>query len=203
MSKKSRDPLALSEHWHVDCRLEAELPDDRVVSSRFLVNLPFGAVTLALAVFFGLEMSKDLSLRSFIADWSRRIADSRIQVAAIKQMQRDYTVLSAKIEMAHQLVWNRLFLYGFTSQLGRTRPDQMVINTIESTPTGVVVRGTLGESSETATQLIGQYVKQLSQDPEFKPLFEITVTSFERDRNTDQQNFEITFRLLPPPPTAT
>lgn len=200
---KSRDPLALSEHWHVDCRLEAELPDDRVVSSRFLVNLPFGAVTLALAVFFGLEFSKDLSLRSFIADWGRRISDSRVQVAAIKQMQRDYTMLSAKIEMAHQLVWNRVFLYGFTSQLGRTRPDQMVINTIESTPTGIVVRGTLGESSETATQLIGQYVKQLAQDPEFKPLFEITVTSFERDRASDQQNFEITFRLLPPPPTAT
>ena len=200
---KSRDPLALSEHWHVDCRLEAELPDDRVVSSRFLVNLPFGAVTLALAVFFGLELSKDLSLRSFIADWGRRIADSRVQVASIKQMQRDYTMLSAKIEMAHQLVWNRVFLYGFTTQLGRTRPDQMVINTIESTPTGIVVRGTLGESSETATQLIGQYVKQLAQDPGFKPLFEITVTSFERDRASDQQNFEITFRLLPAPAPGT
>jgi hypothetical protein len=198
---KSRDPLDLSPHWHLDCRLEAELPDDRVVSSRFLVNLPFGAVTLALMVFFGLELSKDLSLRSFIADWGRRLADSRVQVAAIKQMQRDYTVVSAKIEMAHQLISNRLFLYGFTSELGRTRPDQMVISTIESTPIGVVVRGTLGESSERATQLIGQYVKQLAEDPGFKPLFEITVTSFERDRNSDQQNFELTFRLLPAPAT--
>ena len=28
---QSRDPLVLSPHWHVDCRLPAELPDDRVV----------------------------------------------------------------------------------------------------------------------------------------------------------------------------
>jgi len=200
---KSRDPLALTPHWHVDCRLESELPDDRVVSSRFLVNLPFGAVTLALCIFFGLELSKDLSLRSFIADWGRRLADSRVQVASIKLMQRDYAGVSSKIEMAHQLVRNRLFLYGFLSELGRTRPDQMTVNTIESTPTGVVVRGTLGESSDRATQLIGQYVAQLANDPEFKPLFEITVTSFERDRNTDQQNFELTFRMLPAPAPAT
>jgi hypothetical protein len=193
---KSRDPLALSDHWHVDCRLETELPDDRVVSSRFLVNLPFGAVALGLLVLFGLNLSTDLSLRGFISDWGRRLADSRVQVAGIKQMQREYAVVSAKIEQAHSLVKNRLFVYNFMNQLGRTRPEQMIISNVESTAAGVVVRGTLGESSERATLLIGQYVAQLAKDPELGPRFEITVTSFERDRGTDQQNFEITFRLL-------
>ena len=197
---KSRDPLALSDHWHVDCRLDAELPDDRVVSSRFLINLPFGAITLGLMVLFGLNLSTDLSLRNFIADWDRRLYDSRMQVAAIKQMQRDYTVVSSKIEMAHNLVRNRLFISNFLTELGRTRPDQMAINSIDSTLQGVVVRGTLGESSERATLLIGQYVAQLSKDPELGPRFEITVTSFERERGTDVQNFEITFRLLPNAP---
>ena len=193
---KSRDPLALSDHWHVDCRLEAELPDDRVVSSRFLVNLPFGAVTLGLLVLFGLNLSTDLSLRNFIADWSRRLSESRVQVAGIKQMQRDYAVVSAKIEQAHILVKNRLFVYNFLNELGRTRPDQMVVNSIESTGQSIVVRGTLGESSEKATLLIGQYVAQLSKNPELSSRFEITVTSFERERGTDQQNFEVTFRFL-------
>ena len=194
--RKSRDPLALSDHWHVDCRLEAELPDDRVVSSRFLVNLPFGAVTLGLLVLFGLNLSTDLSLRNFIADWSRRLSESRVQVAGIKQMQRDYAVVSAKIEQAHILVKNRLFVYNFLNELGRTRPDQMVVNSIESTGQSIVVRGTLGESSEKATLLIGQYVAQLSKNPELSSRFEITVTSFERERGTDQQNFEVTFRFL-------
>lgn len=195
---KSRDPLTLSPHWHVDCSLVAELPDDRVVSSRFLVNLPFGAVTLALLVLFGLKLSTDLSLRFEIANSDRRMADSRVEVASIKQMQLDYIGASSKIELAHRLINNRLFVYHFTTELGHTRPEQMVINSIESTDTGVIVRGTLGESSERATLLIGEYVKQLGKDPEIGPRFkEINVTSFERNRATDQQNFELTFVFLP------
>lgn len=196
---KNRDPLALSDHWHVDCALVTELPDDRVVSSRFLFNLPFGAVTLVLIVIFGLKFSTDLSLRGFISDWNRRLSDSRVKVAEIKQMQRDYSVVSSKIEMAHRLVQNRLFIYDFTVELGRSRPESMVINSIESSSMGVVVRGTLGESSERATLLIGQYVALLTKNPAFGPRFEITVSSFERDRTSDQQNFELNFRFLPPP----
>lgn len=195
---KNRDPLALSPNWHVDCSLVDELPDDRVVSSRFLFNLPFGAVTLAVFVFFGLKLSTDLSLRFEIANSTRRIAESRLEVANIKQMQRDYTVVAAKIELAHSLVKSRLFIYHFTTQLGRTRPESMVINSIESTEYSIVVRGTLGESSERATLLIGQYVDQLTKDPAIGPRFRkdgINVTSFDRNRATDQQNFEITFLL--------
>ena len=87
-------------------------------------------------------------------------------------------------------------MYNFLNELGRTRPDQMVVNSIESTGQSIVVRGTLGESSEKATLLIGQYVAQLSKNPELSSRFEITVTSFERERGTDQQNFEVTFRFL-------
>jgi len=196
---KNRDPLALSDHWHVDCGLVTELPDDRVISSRFLFNLPFGAVALILLIFFGLKLSTDLSLRNLIADWNRRLADSRVQVAGIKQMQREYSVVASKIEMAHTLVENRLFVYDFVNELGRTRPDSMVISSIGSTSYGLVMRGTLGESSEQATLLIGKYVADLTKNPEFGAHFEITVTSFERDRSSDQQNFELTFRYLPPP----
>ena len=195
---KSRDPLALSPHWHVDCSLVAELPDDRVVSSRFLVNLPFGAVTLILLVLFGLKLSTDLSLRFEISNSDRRMKDSRVEVASIKEMQLDYIGASSKIELAHRLINNRLFIYHFTTALGHTRPDQMIVNSIESNDAGIIVRGTLGESSERATLLIGEYVKQLAKDPEIGPLFkEINVTSFERNRATDQQNFELTFVFLP------
>lgn len=197
---KNRDPLALSDHWHVDCRLESELPDDRVVSSRFLVNLPFGAITLVLMVVFGLKLSTDLSLRGFINDWNRRLSESRVKIATIKQMQRDYSVVSSKIEQAHSLAKNRLFVYNFMTELGHTRPEQMVINTVESTGYGIIVRGTLGESSERATLLIQQYVALLGKDPEIGQRFEIVLTSFERDRATDQQNFELTFRFLPNAP---
>ena len=113
---QSQDPLVLSPNWHVDCRLTAELPDDRVVSSRFLVNLPFGLVTLGLLMFFGWKFSTYLSLRSNIDDWGRRLADSRIEVANIKQLQRDYAGAAAKIELAHNLINAPLFVTHFTNE---------------------------------------------------------------------------------------
>jgi hypothetical protein len=199
---KSRDPLLLGPHWHVDCSLDAELPDDRVVSSRFLVNLPFGMATLVLLILFGWNLYKDLNLHFDIASTVRRIADSRVEVASIRQMQLDYIAAASKIELAHKLVRSRLFVYQFTTELGRTRPEQMVINSIESSEVGVVVRGTLGESSERATLLISKYVDQLAKDPEIGPHFKkegINVTAFESNPATHQQNFEITFQFGPNP----
>jgi hypothetical protein len=132
----------------------------------------------------------------------RRIADSRVEVAAIRQMQLDYIAAASKIELAHKLIKSRLFVFQFTTELGRTRPEQMVINTIESNDAGIVVRGTLGESSERATLLISRYVDQLAKDPDIGPRFKkdgINVTSFESNPATHQQNFEITFLFGPNP----
>jgi hypothetical protein len=194
---QSQDPLTLSPNWHVDCRLTAELPDDRVVSSRFLVNLPFGLVTLGLLVFFGWKLSTDLSLRSNIADWGRRVSDSRIEIANIKQLQRDYAAAAAKIELAHNLINGPLFITHFMTQLSHTRPDQMVIDSIESIDAGIVVRGRLTETPERATVLIGTYMDQLRKDPLIGPHFrDILVTSFDRSAGANQQNFELTFKSV-------
>ena len=200
---KSRDPLALSPHWHVDCSLVAELPDDRVVSGRFLINLPFGAITLVLLVLVGLNLANFLSLRFNITDWNRRLSDSRVELASIKQMQREYVGTAKKIEMAHTLLKGRLMVYAFMTELGRTRPDQMVMNDIEATGSSIVVRGTLGESSEQATLLIGKFVEQMRRDPEIAPYFRkdnINVTSFEFNRTTGLQDFELTFQFVPTAP---
>ncbi len=196
---QSRDPLVTSVHWHVDCRLTAELPDDRVVSSRFLVNLPFGAVTLALLIFFGWELTTDLSLRNNIADWSRRLSDSRVELLNIKSQQREYTTLAFKIETSYNLMKGRLFVSHFMRQLAHLRPGSMVIDNVEATDTSVLVRGSLVGGAEEATRDIGVYLEQLRKDREIGPRFEsILVTNLERSRSGDQQSFELTFRFKVP-----
>ena len=195
---QSRDPLVLSPHWHVDCRLPTELPDDRVVSSRFLVNLPFGLITLGLVVFFGWLLSTDLSLRSNIADWARRLSDSRIEIANIKQQQREYTTLAFKIETAHNLMKNRLFVSHFMTQLSRSRLGSMVIDNVESFDSNLIVRGSLDGTAEQATRAIGSYVEQLRKDPAIGEKFDsISVTNFDRAQGGNQQNFELTFKFKP------
>ena len=69
--KRSRDPLALSPHWHVDCRIEAELPEDNIVGTRFLINMVFTVLALAAVLFTGWLGYKNLGLRYQIRGYGR------------------------------------------------------------------------------------------------------------------------------------
>lgn len=196
---KERDPLGLTSHWHVDLRLVAELPEDNVVGTRFLINASFSAVALAALLYAGWVGYLNFNLRHQIRDWEQKIADNRAEVADIKHMQREYAVESAKIDQAFALVKPTLFVSGFLSDLGRTRPEQIMIDTIEWTESGIIVRGSVRENSQRATQLLGNYAKQLVKDEKIGPIFrEIVLTSLDRgsSTNTDEAlNYELTFRL--------
>lgn len=199
---RERDPLGLSGHWHADVRLVAELPEDNVVGTRFLINVVFSAVTLGLLLFAGWLGYLNSSLRHQIRDWEQRIVDNRAEVADIKHMQREYAVEAAKIDQAYALVKPQLFVSGFVTDLGRTRPEQVVIDTIEWTDAGILVRGNVRENSQRATLLLGNYAKQLVKDEKIGPLFrEIVLTSLDRGSNAGELlNFELAFRLKTPKP---
>ena len=199
---RERDPLGLSAHWHLDLRIVAELPEDNVVGKRFLTNVVFSAVTVAVLLFTSWIGYRNWKLHELIADWEKRIADNRPEVADIKHMQQEYAVESAKIDQAYALVKPQLFVSGFVTDLGRTRPEQMVIDTIEWTESGIIVRGNVRENSQRAATLLGNYTKQLVQDKKIGPLFrEIALTNLDRGAGTGELlNFELTFRLKAPKP---
>lgn len=196
--KRSRDPLALSPHWHVDCRIEAELPEDNIVGTRFLINMVFTALALASVLFTGWLGAKNVSLRYQIRDWEQRINDNRAAVNEIQQMGQEYAVEAAKIDQAYTLVRPQFFVTGFISNLGRTRPEQVVIDIIEWNEAGIVVRGSLKENSERAMRTLGGYVAQLNSDRRIGPIFrEITLTDLDRGTSGETIKFEIVFRLKP------
>src|SRR4051812_39694536 len=102
MSRK-RDPLGLPPHWHVDCRLQSELPEDTIVGTRFLVNALFSGVALAALLFAGWVGYLTLNLHSQIRDWEQRIKENRAEVRDIQRMQQEYAVEAGKIDQAYQL----------------------------------------------------------------------------------------------------
>jgi hypothetical protein len=198
--KRSHDPLALSLHWHIDCRIEDELPDDNVVGTRFLINVVFGGAAVAAIIYTGLLLAQWLSLGSQIRDWEQRISDNRAEVRDIKRMQLEYSAEAVKIDQAYALVRPFLNVSSFISNIGRTRPEQLVIDTIEWNDAGVFVRGSLHETPERATHILGDYVKLLGDDEKIGPLFrEIVLTGFMRGTSEDVHNYEISFRLHPGP----
>lgn len=200
---KSRDPLALGPYWHVDCRLETELPEDNVVGKRFLINALSGSIALALMLLAGWLAYMSFSLHSQIHDWDQRIADSQGEVREIRRMQSEYLVEAKKIDNAYALMKAPLLISGFTARLGQTLPRQMIIDIIESNENSILVRGSIHESFEAAGELFSGYRKQLLADPEIGPFFDkILSTGFVRTGGTGDNtiSFEITFQRKPPPP---
>lgn len=193
---KSRDPLALSPHWHVDCRIETELPEDTVIGTRFIVHVAFFAVTLVTVLLAGFYGSQVFFLQREIHDWESRINDNRNEVADIQRMQREYAAESAKIDQAHALANPLLYVSGFMANLGRTRPDRMAIDHVEWNENGAVLRGSLRERSDRATEILGGYVEVLRKDPLIGPLFrEIILTDLDRGATGDMLRFEIKFAM--------
>jgi hypothetical protein len=201
MSSPGKDPIAFTAHWHLDCRIESDLPEDNVIGTRFLINTLFAAVAVAGVLFAGWLGYLDLSTRHQTRDWERRIEENRAEVRDIQRMQREYAVEAAKIDEAYKLIRPQLGVYDFLSNLGRSRPSQLVIDAIDWNDSGIIVRGNLRESSERASLLLGNYVKALFKEEKMAALFkEIRLTGFDRGATNDVINFEVAFYLKPAKP---
>lgn len=187
-------------HWHLDCRIESELPEDNIVGTRFLINVLCGALGLGGLLFAGWLSYLDLSTRHQTRDWEQRINDNRAEVRDIQKMQRDYAVEAAKIDEAYKLIRPPFFVSGFIANIGRSRPAALVIDSIEWNELTVIMRGAIREKSERATFVLGNYVKGLNKDEQMTPIFrEVRLTSADRGSTDDVINFEIAFYLKPPP----
>lgn len=194
--KRNDDPLGLTPHWHVDLRLEAELPEDNIIGTRFLANVLFTAVAAGALLYTGWLGYLSLSLRHQITDWEQRINDHRAEVRDIQHMQREYAVEAAKIDQAYALMRPQFHVSAFIAQLGRTRPDQMTIDAIEWNDLGVLARGIIHEPSKRASEVLRDYVEQLNRHDKIAPLFrDIALTGIDRAAGGDSLRFEIVFRL--------
>jgi hypothetical protein len=183
----ARDRIFMSPHWHVDCRLVAELPEDSVVGIRFITYAVSCAVALAVVLFTGWYAYADLSLRQQIKDVSLRLEDDHWEVVEIRRLQHFYENESKKIESAYSEMKNPILISGFTAELGRTLPDRMVVDSIEFGEGRILVRGRLRESSEQASILLGKFLDKLRADPEIGPHYStINVTDLDRSPEDDQ-----------------
>lgn len=197
--KSSGDRLFLSPNWHLDCRLIVELPEDSVVGVRFMTYATTSAIALSAMLFTGWLAYRDLSVRHMIADAEQRIEEDHWDVVEIRRLQRFYELETKKIESAYSEMRNPFLISGFISELGRTLPDRMMVDSIDWNDGKVTIRGGLRETSEQASLLIGSYVDTLRADPGIGPHFSsITLTGLNRSTEDEQMmGYEITLRFRP------
>jgi hypothetical protein len=195
----SRERLLLGPNWHVDCRLVVELPEDSIVGVRFTIYAISCMIAFSAVLFTGYLAYLDLNLRHQIVDWNAKIEEDKWEGLAIKIRQHNYEVESKKIESAYSELKNPAFVSGFITELGRTLPNQMIIDSIDWNEGTVIVKGDLRETSEHASMILGDYVDKLRANPEIGPLFStINLTGAERSTQDEQAMvFEITMRANP------
>jgi hypothetical protein len=191
--------IFLTQNWHIDCRLVAELPEDSVVGVRFITYVVSSAVAVVAVILTGYLAYTNINLRSQIDTFEQRIEEDKWEVIEIKRLQRFYEAETKKIESAYSEMKNPTSVSGFISALGRTLPERMVVDSIDWSDGKVVVRGGLRETSEHASMLLGDYLDKLRANPEVGPHFSSIVLSGAERSTEDEQTmvFEITFHLIP------
>ena len=163
--KQVSDRLHLAPNWHVDCRLVAELPEDSVVGMRFIAYGIPCVIALAFLLFTGWYGYTSLSLRHQIEEGNRQLEDDYWDVAEIRRLQRFYEIEAKKIENAYAEIKAPILISGFISELGRTLPDRMLVDSIEYGDSKISVRGRLRETPERASQMIAIYVDKMRANP--------------------------------------
>ena len=171
-----------------------------MVRARFLADAFFGAVAFAaILVCLWLGYS-NVTLGNSIRDWERRVAERRAETEELQKLQQSIAALSNRINHAAELTGSPYLAAHLLLDLGRTRPDQVRLDVIDMSETVLYLRGTVSETSDRATRLLGRYVEVLRRDPAIGPHFaEITPSSIERTSNqSDSFAFEITLRKKQP-----
>ena len=199
---RSRDRLFIAPNWHIDCRLVAELPEDSVVGVRFITYAVSCAIALAALLFTGWYGYADFTLRQQIDDGNHALEDNYWDVAEIRRLQRFYEIEAKKIESSYAEIKNPIYVSGFISDLGRTMPERMIIDSIEYGDGKIVIRGRFHESAERASQIIGAYVDQLRKDPDIGSYFtSINIVGLDRSSEDEQMmNYELLLHLKPRTP---
>ena len=183
----AKDRLHMTPHWHVDCRLIAELPEDSVVGMRFITYVVSFAIAFAAVLFTGWYAYADFAIRRQIDDAEQKIEEDRWEVIEIRRLQRFYEIESKKIESAYAEIKNPILFSGFIAELGATLPDRMLIDSIDYSEGKFIIRGRIKQLSERASITVGTYLEKLRSDPEIGPHFRtINVTSLERSNEDDQ-----------------
>jgi Tfp pilus assembly protein PilN len=192
---RNRDPLSLSPNWHLDLRLEAELPEDNVVRTRFVVGAIFGTIALVSLLLLAWVGYTRATLRAEIAEWDRIAEESKVSVREVEQMQKEFDAGALKIDKAAKIIKSRQLFSEFIANLAQTLPPTVMIDQIQTTEEGISVTGQVASNPEFA-----RYMAALKQNPKFSGVFaQIKQKSFGPSRTGGAFVFDISFTPKPSP----
>lgn len=201
--KKSPDQAqaASAPAWHPNFRNFAELPDIKVVRTKFFVNGTMILMTAALALAFIYQEYKIADLERQVAEWQQQVnKDKKPSDQAVALFKKYLDQERKVLELNTYVKSARLTVSEFFKHLGDTLPRNIALTNIEIKEGGVTIYGMVSGAPESASGTASAYEKQLSSDQYITQYFDTPkLTSLVRDPGSGMMTLElnIKFKTVP------
>ncbi len=162
--------------WHPNFRNYERLPDIKVVSTAFFVNVAAITLTIAIAAYVGFESYSLLSINSDIAvvvaqsDRDKPSSDKAIG------MFRKFQAEDKRLQEIDEFLKSRPAVSPVLMHLGQTLPKNVALSLFDMRDKGLTLRAFVRGAPKVAGDTAEAYRKQLKNDKVLSELFEDVTT---------------------------
>ena len=158
--------------WHPNLRIADSLPDTKVVRTAFFVNGIAMVITIALALYLGIQEWKLHEVNKQIEDWQRQIDRDTKQSAEKVALYQDFKLEEAKTAEVSDFVASKPVLSAIVLRLGQITPKKIAFDGLDFSVSGVTIKATIKGAPDRASGDASAYEKQLRNDAVLGPLFD-------------------------------
>lgn len=195
--KSDQSQARLISAWHPNFRNRERLPDTKVVRTFFFVNVTAITVVLGLILAFWYQEYRIREMNRQLTGWQAQIARNQKSATEAVALSKKFAGEEGKIRELDAFLQQRLVLSQFLVRLGKSLPDNLVIDAVEIRDIGANLRGAAAGSPVEAVDRTTAYVELLQQDDYFKDLFETkdVIQDVKRDQSSGRVTFDLFLRF--------
>jgi hypothetical protein len=197
---KKSDALTEVSPWHPNLRIEANLPDTKVVRTAFFVNGAGMLLVIALLLLLGFQEWKLHEVNKQIDDWQRSIdRDTKQSEKAVALFQNFKKEEEKTLEVAN-FVESKPVLSEIVLRLGQITPKKIAFDGLDFKDTGFSIRATVKGAPDHAAIDASAYEKQLRADKVLGPMFnDVNLLTMRKNASTGRLVIEIFCEYLKGP----
>jgi hypothetical protein len=192
--RSEQSQARLVDAWHPNFRNRERLPDTKVVRTFFFVNVTAITVVLGLILAFWYQEYRIREMNRQLTGWQAQIARNQKSATEAVALSKKFAGEEGKIRELDAFLQQRLVLSQFLVRLGKSLPDNLVIDAVEIRDIGANLRGAAAGSPVEAVDRTTAYVELLQQDDYFKAIFE--TKDIRQEVRREQLSGGVTFDLF-------
>jgi hypothetical protein len=158
--------------WHPNLRIVENLPDTKVVRTAFFVNGAAIVITIALALYLGIQEWKLHEVNKQVDDWQHQIDQNKRQSAEYVSLYGKFQVEEAKTKEVSDFVASQPVVSQIVLRLGEITPKRIALDGLDFRALGLNIKATVKGAPERANPDASAYERLLRVDKVLSPIFQ-------------------------------